>query len=766
MKTGNKITAFLLAVLLVVTILPMQTQAKSKITINKTKTTMYVGQAETLKISGTGRKVTWVSGNRKIATVSTKGKVTPKKAGKVTISVRVSGKTYKCKVTVKKPYINATKKTLQVGDTYSLKLTGTKIKSATSNNKKVATVSSKGKVTAKKSGTATITLKGKDRKSYKCRITVQKKHVHKYIGKVTTQATCVKDGVKSYTCSCGDSYTKVIPKTGHDYKVTVFSTPSCTEHGCTQYWCKNCGYYYETIADAFGHDYAVEVTEPTCQGEGYTTYTCTRCGYDYRDNRTDRVLCDYQEEILRKADCTHTGKAKYTCKYCGHSYESETPEVHEWETKYMAPTCTESGGTYEECRQCHEIVWREVEEVAPHDYEKRVVEPTCREEGYTEYICQKCQTTKKEDYLPSLPHQYVRKVVTEPTCDTAGVRWNVCENCGAMEYGTDEEIPALGHDFKGHADATGRVISCNRCDHELAHIILDIPDKFGSMVAVDGNQIHMIATTMLRLKRDRMSVHYGYEGFVYKVKDGKYVTMGEGNITGYENEQAAVYQPTDLFFSNAAGNTRLEIYYEDILVDTLDIEVTGIPLVQEVKKVLAGGMVSGYLEDEYRSMVLGAAGAIMECITPDMTDSEKVKAIVQWLHENIVYGAEGTREEGQRASEAFHLKKAVCGGYAEAMNFFMDILDIPCCQYTGAFAGQGHAWNVVYVDAGFGDGMQWYYVDATNHALDLSQSVARHNELEGLGKWNGRTGVDVNKIPDRVYYTGAGAERVYDPLFP
>lgn len=68
--------------------------------------------------------------------------------------------------------LNSTKKTLVIGDTYQLKLKGTsgKIKWSTS-NKKVAAVSQKGKVTAKKSGTATITAKvGK--KKYICKITV------------------------------------------------------------------------------------------------------------------------------------------------------------------------------------------------------------------------------------------------------------------------------------------------------------------------------------------------------------------------------------------------------------------------------------------------------------------------------------------------------------------------------------------------------------------------------------------------------------------
>ena len=72
--------------------------------------------------------------------------------------------------------LNKKKATLYVGDSLTLKVTGTKTKVKWSSNKKsVATVSSKGKykgkVKAKKAGTATITAQvGK--KKYKCKITV------------------------------------------------------------------------------------------------------------------------------------------------------------------------------------------------------------------------------------------------------------------------------------------------------------------------------------------------------------------------------------------------------------------------------------------------------------------------------------------------------------------------------------------------------------------------------------------------------------------
>lgn len=76
------------------------TQAAT-VKISKKKATMYVGKKLKLKISGTKSKVKWKTSNKKIATVSKKGAVKAKKAGKVTISAVVNSKKYKCKVTVK-----------------------------------------------------------------------------------------------------------------------------------------------------------------------------------------------------------------------------------------------------------------------------------------------------------------------------------------------------------------------------------------------------------------------------------------------------------------------------------------------------------------------------------------------------------------------------------------------------------------------------------------------------------------------------------------
>lgn len=134
------------------------------------------------------KSVTWKSSNKRIATVSSKGTVTGKRSGKVKITA-TSKKNKRVKksitITVKnlKPKVSGlpSKATVYSGTKKTLKAkvgpTGVYNKGIAwkSSNASVASVSSKGVVTAKKKGFATITAYSKESKRYKdsCRIDVR-----------------------------------------------------------------------------------------------------------------------------------------------------------------------------------------------------------------------------------------------------------------------------------------------------------------------------------------------------------------------------------------------------------------------------------------------------------------------------------------------------------------------------------------------------------------------------------------------------------------
>ena len=126
---------------------------------------VYVGKKATIKVTKTKvtGKVTFKSSNKKVATVNSKGVITGKKAGKAVITVKVGKYTKKLTVKVKKPSFKLVKSSVKLkkGKKTTIRVKAAPVSKVTykTSNKKVATVNSKGVVTAKKKGTAKITVK-------------------------------------------------------------------------------------------------------------------------------------------------------------------------------------------------------------------------------------------------------------------------------------------------------------------------------------------------------------------------------------------------------------------------------------------------------------------------------------------------------------------------------------------------------------------------------------------------------------------------------
>ena len=127
----------------------------------------------TLNIKKSGADAEYESSDSKIATVGEDGVVRFKKDGNVTLTATADDVTTVYSVTVKNPRLNTTKVSLKPNKTYKLSVSN-KIGKATykSSNSKVAKVSSTGKITALKKGTAVITVKTNGI-SLKCKVTVK-----------------------------------------------------------------------------------------------------------------------------------------------------------------------------------------------------------------------------------------------------------------------------------------------------------------------------------------------------------------------------------------------------------------------------------------------------------------------------------------------------------------------------------------------------------------------------------------------------------------
>lgn len=177
MKNIKKIIVPIFFLLLVLSISPVQSSAAVKISAKKK--TLTVGKSITLKIKGTKKKVRWSSSNKKVATVSSKGKVKAKKVGKVTITAKVKKKKYKCKISVKRKKTNKSKSPVNNNNSkdkfstsdalknisYKLLDTGNGIIAILKNNNSV-TVSITPKMVYYKNGLMISTVNGDDNNAF------------------------------------------------------------------------------------------------------------------------------------------------------------------------------------------------------------------------------------------------------------------------------------------------------------------------------------------------------------------------------------------------------------------------------------------------------------------------------------------------------------------------------------------------------------------------------------------------------------------------
>ena len=168
-----------------VTVVKKATKA-TKVTIKKTSKTMNVGDVKQLKVTVKPAKatdtVTFKSSKKSVISVAKNGVMTAKKPGKAKITVKAGNKKATITITVKQPAtdvaLNKTEVTINKGKTFKLKATLTPKNSTDkvtykSSKSRVASVDKKGVITAKKKGTATITVKTSSGKTAKCKVTVK-----------------------------------------------------------------------------------------------------------------------------------------------------------------------------------------------------------------------------------------------------------------------------------------------------------------------------------------------------------------------------------------------------------------------------------------------------------------------------------------------------------------------------------------------------------------------------------------------------------------
>lgn len=117
-----------------------------------------------------------------------------------------------------------------------------------------------------------------------------------------------------------------------------------------------------------------------------------------------------------------------------------------------------------------------------------------------------------------------------------------------------------------------------------------------------------------------------------------------------------------------------------------------------------------YTEEEMEEILESMENCFLEVkalIPQDADDYEKVRIVYTYVIDNTQYQ---TGEDDQSIAGVFWKKAAVCAGYAGAVQYLLERLDIPCIYVDGSTkeSTEGHAWDIVKIKESY------YYVDATN----------------------------------------------------
>ncbi len=366
---------------------------------------------------------------------------------------------------------------------------------------------------------------------------------HSYEGVVTKEASCDEDGVMTYTCTrtdCDDTYTDVIPATGHSYDdgvVTIEAT--CEAEGVKTFTCENgCGSTYTEAIPAIGHDYddGVVTLAPTCDVEGEKTFTCKNgCGTTYTEP-VPALTHNYIATVLRAGTCIAKGATEYRCENCGDTYTEKEYGEHQL---YSSPVR---------------------------------IEPTCDKEGKEGQMCALCKEFVGEvTILPAVSHTESKWIVGDKaTCTSAGSKYKECTDCGIVL--ATEEIAALGHsegdwiiDKAATANAAGKKHKeCTECGETLETAAI-------SQLKCSRPEVEKVSNISKGVKIDWSAVSGADYYRVYrKTKNGEWKYLDSTKKTSFTDDTAK--SGTKYYYSvraiNEAGisarsNSLSRYYLED-----------------------------------------------------------------------------------------------------------------------------------------------------------------------------------------------------------
>lgn len=277
-------------------------------------------------------------------------------------------------------------------------------------------------------------------------------------GKITREASCVLEGIKTYTCiECKETKNEKIVKTDHVEVIIEGTDATCITDGISNgSYCSVCNIIIvkQEIIRAKGHVQVIDLGKSaTCVEDGLTDGShCSVCAEVIIKQNVIKAKghnIEYIDEV--KPTCTTPGltEGKF-CKTCNEVLieQVEIPALNHDLSYYEEKnaTCTEAGhNEYEKCSRCDYTTFIEKPALGHNEVILNKTDATCLLSGLTEGLkCDRCnEVLVTQDVIPSLGHDIIKHLALDPTCTLAG--YKAYENCTRCNYTTLEITPALGH---------------------------------------------------------------------------------------------------------------------------------------------------------------------------------------------------------------------------------------------------------------------------------------------------------------------------------
>ena len=253
---------------------------------------------------------------------------------------------------------------------------------------------------------------------------------HNLTSKITTAPTCTEEGVETFTCECGYTYTKPVAKLGHDIVIDKAVAATCTKTGLTEgSHCTRCNgaTKAQQAVAATGHKpVVIGAKSATCSQEGYTGDTqCSVCKASISTGTKVAKLAHKLTLVGKKAATFetegHTGAE--VCSVCKQTINAGSViKKLTFTTPVVTAVATKTG---------IKVTWNKVENAQSYIVYKRVYNESTEKWSGWEIINANATSTSLDDSNVTLGTKYRYTVrakngnTLSPYKSTGTVKYNV-----------------------------------------------------------------------------------------------------------------------------------------------------------------------------------------------------------------------------------------------------------------------------------------------------------------------------------------------------